>query len=245
MTENRYTIFSLGKTIAVFGVVLLLCLSSCKDDSVSPSIENSYAGYFPLDSGFWIEYQADSIVHLDIDDPFNLDTAIDNYSFQIREEIDSGFVDAEGDWAYRISRFKRLNDSLPWDFLNLWTAKMTNTSAQRVEDNIRFVKLSFPINERKTWNGNAYNYFIEEDYFYQDIHIPFSLNGLNFDSSVTVIQNDFTSNVNRILKKEIYANHVGMVFKQQDSLNTVHLPSGLVLILNGVEYQMKIINYKR
>ena len=156
----------------------------------------------------------------------------------------SGFFDAEGEWAYRISRYRRLSDTLPWDFMNLWTAKITNTSAQRVEDNIRFVKLSFPINERKTWNGNAFNYYIEEDYSYADIHQPFSLGGFSFDSTVNVIQNDFTSNVNRILKNEIYANHVGMVYKRQDSLNTVHLPNGTVLILNGMEYQLHLSNYK-
>ena len=233
----------LRKLIVSIGI-LGMFLFSCKDDQVEPSIENNYAGYFPLETGFWIEYNADSVVDLDEDDPFNLDTAIRAYTFQLREEIDSGFFDAEGEWAYRISRYRRLSDTLPWDFMNLWTAKITNTSAQRVEDNIRFVKLSFPINERKTWNGNAFNYYIEEDYLYADIHQPFSLGGFSFDSTVNVIQNDFTSNVNRILKNEIYANHVGMVYKRQDSLNTVHLPNGTVLILNGMEYQLHLSNYK-
>lgn len=217
---------------------------SCKDDKVEPSIESSYIGYFPLDSGFWIEYSADSIVHLDSDDQFNLDTAINSYHFQLREVIDSGFVDAEGDWAHRISRYKRNSDTLPWSFVNVWTAKINSASAQRVEDNIRFVKMSFPINPRKTWNGNAFNYFPQEDYYYQDLYQPVSFNGLAFDSSVTVVQNDFTSNVNRILKKEIYANHVGMIYKQLDSLNTVHLPTNVVVILNGTEYSQQVIDYK-
>ncbi|HRH65887.1 MAG TPA: hypothetical protein PLU53_06285 [Bacteroidia bacterium] len=241
---NRIYSSIFEKSVFWTGFFLLLILFSCKDDSVQPSIQNTYAGYFPLDSGFWIEYHADSIVHLDADDPFNLDTAIRSYSFELREEIDEGFVDAEGDWAYRVSRYKRESNSLPWEFLNLWTAKITNSSAQRVEDNIRFVKLSFPINERKTWNGNAYNYYVEEDYAYSDIHQPYSLNGISFDSTVTVLQNDFTSNVNRILKQEVYANHVGLIFKQQDSLNTVNLPNGTVLILNGTEYKLRILDYK-
>ncbi len=222
----------------------MLFLFSCKDDVVEPPINSTYTGYFPLDSGFWVIYDADSVVHLDFDDPFNIDTAIERYSFQIREVIDSGFVDAEGDWAYRISRYKRGSDTLPWTFLNLWTAKINGSSAQRVEDNIRFVKLSFPINERKTWNGNAFNYYTEEDYAYSQIHQPYSIQSNHFDSTVTVIQNDFISNVNRIYKSEVYANHVGMVFKEQDSLNTVNLPNGTVLILNGTTYQLRINDYK-
>ncbi len=226
-------------------VWLMLGLLSCKDDEVLPGKGDLYSSYFPLQQGFWIEYDADSTVHLETDDIFYLDTAIVNYSFQIREEIDSSFIDAEGQKAWRISRYRRENSGQAWTFMNLWTARLNNFSAQRVEDNIRFIRLSFPIENRTRWNGNAYNNFVPEEYSYENIHAPYLLNGLSFDSSVKVSQNEFVSNINRISKYEVYAKNVGMVHKVLDSLMTVNMPGGVVLTLNGFEYRLRARSYKQ
>lgn len=231
--------------LCLFFLMLCVTFYSCKDDEVIPGIQGDYLGYFPLTQGQWIEYDADSIVHLDIDDAFYLDTAVRIYRFQIREEIDSSFYDSEGMLSWRISRYKRFDENAPWTFLNLWTAKVSNYSAQRVEDNIRFIKLSFPFDPRTSWNGNAFNSFPVEEYSYKDIHSSKSINSYNFDSTVTVVQNDFISGINRIDKREVYAKNIGMVYKVLDSLNTVILPSGLTLILNGAEYKLQISDYKR
>ena len=228
-----------------FVLYFLVSLSSCQDDEIIPGRQNDYNGYFPLSAGYWIEYNADSIVHLDIDDPYNLDTAVRIYTFQIREEMDSTFIDAEGKPAWRVSRYRRPDSGYPWTFMNLWIAGMNSTSAQRVEDNIRFIKLSFPLDPRTTWNGNAYNSYPVEDYAYEDIHYPGTVNSLDFDSTITIIQNDFISSINRIDKKEIYAKNVGMVYKVLDSLNTVNLPNGSTVILNGTEYKLEIRDYKK
>lgn len=226
------------------GLVAALFWSGCKDDSVNPSMESSYIDYFPLYPGSWIVYDADSVVHLDGDDVNGVDTMIERYSFQIREVVDSSYIDAESDTAYRISRFRRESDSLPWNFQNLWIAKRTPISGQRVEDNIRFVKLSFPIDTRTTWNGNAYNFFPEELYYYGNVHVPYSIQSLSFDSTVTVIQNDFNSSVSRINKQEIYAIDVGLIERRFDSLR-VRMNGGGVLILNGTVYSQKINSYGR
>ena len=218
---------------------------SCKDDEIVAGKSETYTGYFPLDSGHWVEYDADSIVHLDIDDAYNIDTAIRIYTFQVREETDSSFLDAEGDTAWRISRYRRVNSSSPWIFMNLWTSKINGKSAQRVEDNIRFIKLSFPFDSRVSWNGNAYNNYPVEEYYYDGIEEAFAVNSLNFESTVSVIQNDFVSNINRIDKREVYAKNVGMVYKVLDSLNIVNLPNGSTVILNGTEYKLEIRDYKR
>jgi len=221
----------------------IISLGGCSDDEVIPSKADLYAGFFPLHQGSWIAYDADSIVHLEDDDVYSVDTSISAYHFQVKEQVDSAFVDAVGELTYRISRYRRLSDTLNWDFMNVWTAKRTLSSAQRVEDNIRYVKMAFPIDKRKLWNGNAYNMFTPEEYSYSGIYSSLAIGGFQFDSTVTVVQNDFTSNINRILKKEIYSNHIGMVYKQRDSLNTVNLPSGSVLILNGFEYKLTVNSY--
>lgn len=224
---------------------MLSMVYSCKKDEVLPGIAGQYSAYFPLIKGHWVVYDADSIVHLDTDDQYNLDTAIRAYHFQIREEVDSSFIDAQGELAWRVSRYKRTDENSPWLFLNLWTSKINGYSAQRVEDNIRFLKLSFPPDPRVSWNGNAYNNFPVEEYSYENIHDANSFGSILFDSTLTVIQNDFISAINRIDKREIYAKNAGMVYKVLDSLNIVNLPNGSTVILNGSEYKLEIRDYKR
>lgn len=238
--KNKKTIFFYFLIVGIAAV-----LASCKDDELVPPGDSQYLAYFPLEKGYWVEYQADSIVHLDTDDANNLDTAIRIYSFQIREVVDSSFIDAEGDLAWRINRYRRLDSSDSWGFMNVWTAKVSLSSAQKVEDNIRFIKLSFPLDPRSTWDGNAFNSFPLEEYSYENIHEPLSLSTLSFDSGLTVIQNQFLSGINRIDKREMYAKNVGMVYKIRDSLNIVNLPNGSTVILNGTEYKLEIQDYKR
>ncbi len=226
-----------------FIAVLFVAINtSCSDDETIPSTLPASFRYFPLDTNTWVIYDVDSIVHLDRDDAYGVDTSIERFSFQVMEVTDSAYIDGQNETAYRISRFRRVNDSLPWQFQSVWSAKRTASNAQRVEENIRFVRLSFPIDSRSTWNGNAFNYYPEELYYYEDIHQPLIVQGLAFDSSVTVIQNDFVSNVNRITKIEKYAVGVGLVDKQLDSLR-LSLNFGGVLILNGLEYSQRVNSY--
>lgn len=46
------------------------------------------------------------------------------------------------------------------------------------------------------------------------------------------------------IKRDLCKN-AGMVYKVLDSLNTVNLPNGSTVILNGTEYKLEISNYKR
>jgi hypothetical protein len=221
---------------------LVISLSSCKDDEVITPDNVSDHDYFPLITGKWIEYEVDSIVHEDVDDHLGIDSAILYYHFQIREEVDTTFIDGENDTAYVIARYRKDNDTLPWSLMGVGTAKLTSYSAQEVEENIRFVRLYFPISSNANWNGNAYNMYPEEEYSYEDLHETKQINSLNFNSTITVLQNDFLSNINRIYKKEIYALNTGLIFKQVDSVNTLNTGLGTI-ILNGVEYRMNITSY--
>lgn len=225
-------------------LLFLVLLYSCdKEEKLSSTLNNDRA-YFPLERGHWVEYEVDSIIHNDIDDRFLVDTSIDYYHFYIREVIDSSFTDGEGDTAWSVSRFRRDADSLPWRFMALWTAKLNMNSAERVEENQRYVKLHFPFNDKAEWNGNAYNSYQEELYTYDDLFDDKTVNGYSFDSTVTVVQNDFVSSINRIYKIEQYASGVGVIYKQTDSVRTANTPTGMI-ILNGYEYKVRVTDYKR
>jgi hypothetical protein len=227
---------------ACAGIFLFLSFAffySCKDDEAVVITPTDY-NYFPVTTGHWIVYDVDSTVHLDIDDNTNqTDTSIVYYSYQIKETIDSSFIDGEGDRAYRILREKRMNDTLPWAFLNYWTCKRNYNSAQKVEDNVRYVKLSFPVQSGNSWNGNAFNTIIGDDFRYEDVNVPMTVGTNHFDSTATVSQVEFISLINRIISKEVYAFSVGMVSKQKDSINI----NGLGQVLNGIEFQQTVNSY--
>lgn len=227
----------------VFLFIIASFFMSCKDDEVLIPGPEITSNFYPLDSGYWIEYQVDSIVHLNIDDQYLVDTSIESYHFLIREEVDSTFIDGEGKQVWAISRYKRNSDSLPWEFASLWSAKLSSSSLERVEDNLRFIRMVFPLKENRKWNGNAYNTMEEEDYTYSNLFSPKTYSSLYFDSTVVVNQNDFISNINRIIKNEVYGNHVGLLYKQIDSVETANTVNG-VIILNGLEYTQTISAYK-
>jgi hypothetical protein len=219
--------------------ILVFC--SCKKDKVEEVSTYMDYGYFPLVKGNWTIYNVDSVAHLADDDATNQpDTSIAVFHFKIMEVIDSSFIDGEGHEAFKVARYKQANDTLPWDFQAEWVSTITSNSAQRVEDNIRYVKLAFPVSMRTaSWNGNAYNNFQDEEYVYTDIHVPATINNLSFDSVVTVLQLDDDNVLHRIFKQEKYANHVGMVYKQKDSLNL----NGILQITNGFEYKETLQSY--
>jgi hypothetical protein len=221
--------------------ILISVLSSCKKDQVEDPVAHMYYSYFPLSKGDWTIYTVDSIAHLEDDDATNEpDTSIRIFHFRIKEIVDSTFIDGQGNTAYRIARFRQMNDTLPWESQTEWVAKITSNSAQRVEDNIRYIKLAFPISEHtESWNGNAYNNFLEEDYLYTDIHVSATIGSLSFDSSVTVLQAQDYNVLHRIFKQEKYANHVGLIYKQKDSLNI----NGIQQVTNGFEYKETIESY--
>jgi hypothetical protein len=224
-------------------ILMISILSiSCKKNEVLVGNQSVDLSFFPVHTGYWTEYEVDSTVHYDSDDIFEVDTDIGYFHFFVREEFDLPFVNGENQNTAVINRYRRDNDTLPWTYMNKWTANVDPYSAQKVEDNVRFVRLSFPIKSNASWNGNAYNFFSEEEYSYEDLYEPMTFGNLHFDSTVTVLQNDFTSRINKIYKKEIYAAHAGLVYKQLDSVNTKMTNSGTI-ILTGLEYKLTLLNY--
>lgn len=237
MTPNKIT-----QLLLLLGIMFYF--SACKDDEVLfPENYNQLTPFYPIDSGFWIEYSVDSTIHLNIDDQYLVDTSIDAHHFNLREQIDSSFVDGEGKIAWMVSRYKRDADSLPWLFTSMWTARLSSTSLERVEDNQRYIRLTFPLKSGRTWNGNAYNLLGEAVYKYEDVYSPKMYSALNFDSTVVVNQDDFVSNISRSVKEEVYGNHIGLLYKSIDSVRVAATPGGII-ILNGLEYKQTITNYK-
>ena len=212
-------------------IAIILAMTACKkDDPTDP-----YLGYqyFPNDSGVWVQYIVDSIAY---DDQFGNDT----FEFQLLERIESKFVDNEGRDAQRIERLKRNSDTANWRIEDVWFANLTANTAEKVEENVRFVKLNFPLKLNKTWDGNNFNTEDAQNYEIAALNEPYTINGMSFDSTVTVLQKDFITVVNEDYAFEVYAKNVGLVHKKYTS---TELDPNTGEIQFGIAYEYVITDY--
>ncbi len=220
----------------LFICLLLVVFQSCKKETlIVPPVS---LNYFPTEPGTWVSYSVDSIFHAEND---NLnDDSVYYFHCEIKEEIDSSFVDGSGKTVQVVNRYYRKDASNDWSIINVWTQYLTPYAAYRIENNIPLHKLTFPINEDISWNGNDANSEDEEIYSYEYFHEQGSYGGMSFDSTLSVIQMDEDNYIERIYKNEIYATGVGLVYKQQDVLGKIN-----GIIVNGFEIRTTVIDFGR
>ncbi|MBL4715359.1 MAG: hypothetical protein JKX95_01900 [Bacteroidia bacterium] len=223
----------------VFPCILVFLFYSCKKD---PSTINLHYDYFPLKTGNWIIYNVDSIVYDDFEE------TIDTFSYQLKERVDSTFIDLEGDTAYVLYLFKRTADTLSWNIYKTWTAKLTSSTAEKVEDNLRFIKLAFPLSESNSWEGNSFfnssgddlECYGDWDFEYSNIHKRIDSLKKSFDSTVTILQVDDKPLTNKDYSIEIYAKDVGMVYKKHICLEKGGDISPSAPYIKGFIYKMTV-----
>ena len=220
MNRLLYTIFA--SLIVFFG---------CKKSN-SESV-NYYYSYFPLEVDAWIEYDVLDIIHSQL----GSDTAV----YQLKEITTAEFLDNEGRLTYRIERYWRDDSSANWSIKDVWYSNKTTTTAEKVEENVRFTKLIFPINTSKYWDGNAFNNLEEWEYYYDSLHKPKLINNLSFDSTITVIQRDNENVVEYEKVKEVYAVDIGLIYKSHIDLD-INL-SNILDINSGRELEMTVTGY--
>ena len=227
------------RTKRLFPVIffLIVITSSCQDSTVEPVPFDT--SYFPLSTGKFIIYEVDSIVMSDF---FN---TTDTVHYQLMEAVDSAYTDAGGRQAFRIvrSRLDSLNGA--WRIIDVWSANVTETTAEKVEENLRFIKLSFPVMLNKTWAGNSYintdsPLVILDDweYKYTDVNETFDTYAGTFDSVITVLQHEDINAIQTVLYQEKYAKQVGMIYKEEQNFETQpgSYPNGYILKMTIVQH---------
>jgi len=203
--------FSRFKWAMIFPLFAMLFTSCEKEESLT--IDYKYE-YFPTGFGHYVIYNVDSIV---FDDFTNTS---DTFHYQKKHVIDSSFTDNSGRTAYKVIRYQRADSTQPWTLADVWYAVPTQTTLEVNEENQRFVKLLFPPREGQTWRGNQYiditdaNWYLEDwEYSATAVDAPETVGGIAFDSTVTVVQQDYETLIEKVNAEEKYAKNVGMVYK--------------------------------
>lgn len=253
------------KQIHILSLILISIVGfySCKKDKDTPP-DMGY-DYFPNTQGKYVIYDVDSIYYNS--DSINSNTHLapaTEYKFQIKEKVQSIFMDNQNRPTMRLERYvKYHNDTIPyaqmdWTIRNVWAENRTATTAEKVEENIRYIKLAFPVTATQNWNGNAQNTLDALTYYYAYFDQQGTIGASNFDSTLQVTQFDDGGIVltQRQLYIEKYARNVGMVFKQiidigsqpvstwgSDSLAHFFSIPILQRINSGTQYTMTVNSY--
>jgi hypothetical protein len=164
-----------------------------------------------LQSGRWITYEITEVDHNNL--------GSDTINYWLKEIIKEQFIDNEGDTAYRIERLWKFNETDSYVVKDIWYANLYPTRADKIEENIRFTKLIFPVSAEKRWNGNAFNTLEKWEYAYDSLHVAKSINGLQFDSTIRVQQRNVINPFQQIVASEIYGNHIGLIQKSYKNID--------------------------
>jgi hypothetical protein len=228
----------------------LLAVVSCKKKTEdSPDVGYAYA---PTTIGKYVVYDADSTVF----DDFNLDTTYHKY--RIKEKLEELYIDNEGRSVIKLVRYiKKYNpnlsyDNMPWTVKDVWNYTKTNTTLEVVEEDVRYTKLTFPVNVDATWNGNALNTLGDWEYLYKYVDTKEVINGTTFENVLLVEQKDDKSKnaIHRQYFIEKYAKDIGLVYREIKDLysNTIKVVNGAVVpveqrIEKGVIYKLTYITH--
>lgn len=214
-------------------LLLLIVNYSCKkdsDDYVEPDLGHDYAG---LELGKYVVYDVDSFFH----DDFN--ATIDTSIFQIKEVVDSEITDLEGEEAFKIIRYRRDSVAGSWRIVDVWSSKITRTNFQKAEENIKYVKLIFPVKSDKTWNGNAMNNSGTMQYEYTTVDNAEAIGGISLSLVLTVSQHENLNLIDQELFEEKYAKGIGMVYKKRKDLTRKSLSAPW----SGYDVTMTLLDY--
>jgi hypothetical protein len=200
----------MNKTLRYLLSVILGCflLSACNSEKVEPEPNRLGYDFFPLETGNFVEYDVQETYYALTANPIIR-------TYQIKEIIGDSFLDLSNEAAYQVMRYSRPEGNAAWQLDSIWVAKRTPNQAIRIENNIAFVKLIFPVEEKQTWNGNVLNNLGNDEYQLLALNKPYKVTGAEFDNTLTIVQNVDSSLVNQDKRTEIYAQGVGLVYKER------------------------------
>ena len=192
--------------------VLLLCFASCKrvEDP-----ELSGPSYAPLEIGKYVIYDITNLAH----DAFAERT--DTTYFQIRETIESDFIDNSGNTVYKTLVETSEHPGSNWIFVRYATLHQDDYSYQRVEDDIRKIKLSFPLKERKSWDANQMNTLATQKAKITNLDQSYSISkDLVFSNTLTIDLGNEIDPFFQNVESEVYAAGIGLIERKLIDVET-------------------------
>lgn len=223
-------------SILLLAPLLAAVFSSCKKTIHYPAnpLTNYYIG---LQVGKYITYRMDSLTFY----YYGQNDTITSYL--AKDSVEKQTFDNTGAAVWLVTRYLSDTTGSSWTPSLTYVVSPSTSAIDVTEDNLRFVKLAFPMDLGFSWTGNTYlpyapyqDFFSYSDYnnlslstwnyVYTQVNQPFTvLNGTSFDSATTVVQiadstNVPIANTNVFASvsywSETFAKNVGMIYRQTE-----------------------------
>ena len=211
---------------------ICLITSACKDKSTFEDFQVNFGyEYFPLEIGKYRDYSVDSTTY---DIGPTGDVIKTNSITYVREEVQDTITDNLGRPGFKIERFVRSNLTDPWIIKDVWMMIRTDEQAESLEENLRFIKMVFPLKEGVVWDGNRYidettminiagetvEVFKSWEYEVEFVGEPIAVNNEFYDEAVEITQADNENLIELRYSKEQYVKGIGLAYKEMKILDT-------------------------
>ena len=192
---------------------LLMTMIACQPDVVLP-IENSLgSNYYPIDKGYYWEYEVDSVIY---DDFTGL---VDSSRYLVREEVVDTIRGLNDELSYHLTTSARRWDYNQqtygkWSIPVNWTARKEERRFVRTEDGVSYVSLVFPLLKGETWDGNALNSNPTQLYKFNNTLSDTTIGLYAFQDLVEIIEKDNENLIEKQYAMSLYAADTGRVYKE-------------------------------
>jgi hypothetical protein len=206
-------------------------------------------GYFPLSTNHYVAYHVDSIFY-----SYNNIHTRDTVTYEWKVEVGDTFYDKTGQLNYELNCYRRPNSNYQWIYNRKWYAIQNTSNILVAEDDLKFVKLVFPVLINNHWNGNEYlpalnpstppfDCFSGWDYYYANIDTVFSLNSALYEHALVVSEVNSESLIQKVLRREVYVNGIGMIYQEWEAMNKDVQADWNTGPQNGFRIRMSMIDH--
>jgi len=231
-----------GKHLSIL-LVLSLLIFSCtngNDGDPEPPIDPDLGkSYFFLEEGKYREYDVTEIRYIRIDSSVTT-------NYQIREEVREAFDAVDAEKAHLLYRFSREDENDDWALDSVWSSRVERNRAILTANNVQFIKMAFPSNTVTTWDTNLFNGRPEEIIQLKTFNEPFTVGFNTFLNASEIDISTFEDPiVGNDIRKEVYADSIGLVFRESEIVTYCTRPSlcepGTQVIESGRYYREELI----
>ncbi|NQZ78927.1 MAG: hypothetical protein HRT61_22840 [Ekhidna sp.] len=192
------------RPISILSLVITCFLSfGCNEEKeIGPEV----LGYdfYPLELGQYRIYDVEEIKYLV--------SGFDTANFQLRETIFDS-MQSTNQVTYLLRRDIRNSPSEEWVSDSVWTVSNRTNYLAITENNVPFIKLTFPTNIGRTWDGNSLNSKGELTYYYETVQESL-IDSIQSSDHIRVVIEDVEENVTGVdLRSEVYVRGIGLVEK--------------------------------
>ena len=217
--------------------IAFLLLWSCHSEDFS--LPDDGRDFVPLQKGLYQLYTVEETIYSEVN-------PVQKLNYQIKVLITDSFPNADGGYTFVLQRSKRSSDSSPWQNVDTWSARSTSQELVINEENVSFVKLSFPVKRDAEWNGNRFNTLGKDDYQLISYDEMATFGGIDFDKTATVVEEDNEDFIFFLdQRKSVYARNVGLVYREVTQLSycTDDNCRGQQKVKSGTIYKQQISEY--